>query len=104
MTDDSIALKSLLEKAPDADFLRDMIQFAAQRIMDLEVEALCGAGYGERSETRSNKRNGHRDRAWETRAGGLPPMKWSTHWVRFGPFLRRIERWQASERRQRISS
>ncbi len=72
MTDDSIALKSLLEKAPDADFLRDMIQFAAQRIMDLEVEALCGAGYGERSETRSNKRNGHRDRAWETRAGTVP--------------------------------
>ena len=72
MTDDSIALKSLLEKATDADFLRDMIQFAAQRIMDLEVEALCGAGYGERSETRSNKRNGHRDRAWETRAGTVP--------------------------------
>ena len=66
MTDDNIALKSLLEKTADADFLRDMIRFAAQRIMDLE--ALCGAGYGERS----NKRNGHRERAWETRAGTVP--------------------------------
>ena len=39
-----------------------------------------------------------------TPASGLPPEKWSTHWVRFDPFLRRIERWQASEKRQKISS
>ena len=40
--------------------------------MDLEAGALCGAGYGERSETRNNKRNGHRERAWDTRAGTVP--------------------------------
>jgi transposase-like protein len=40
--------------------------------MDLEVEALCGAGYGERSETRTNKRNGHRELVWETRAWTVP--------------------------------
>jgi transposase-like protein len=50
--------------------LREMIGFAAQRLMELETEALCGAGHGERSESRTNLRNGYRDRDWHTRAGG----------------------------------
>jgi putative transposase len=46
-----------------------MIGFAAQRLMELETDALCGAGHGERSAARANHRNGFRDRDWETRAG-----------------------------------
>jgi putative transposase len=46
-----------------------MIAFAAQRLMDLDVEGLTGAGHGERSADRLNHRNGYRDRDWETRAG-----------------------------------
>jgi transposase-like protein len=69
MTDDKIALCSLLEKASDATFLRDMIGFAAERLMALETEALCGAAPGERSADRTNQRNGYRDRDWQTRAG-----------------------------------
>src|ERR1041385_3306722 len=46
-----------------------MIGFAAQRVMELESEALCGAGHGERSAERRNQRNGYRERDWETRAG-----------------------------------
>jgi transposase-like protein len=69
MTDDKIALRELLEKGSDATFLREMIGFAAQRLMELETDALCGAGHGERSAARTNQRNGFRDRDWETRAG-----------------------------------
>src|SRR3546814_7036869 len=68
MTDDKIALRALLEKGSDATFLREMIGFAAQRLMELESESLCGAGHGERSAERRNQRNGYRDRDWETRA------------------------------------
>ena len=69
MTTDMMNLQALLEKNSDADFLREMISFAAQRLMDLDVEGLTGAGHGERSADRLNHRNGYRDRDWETRAG-----------------------------------
>ena len=69
MTDDKIALRELLEKGSDATLLREMIGFAAQRLMELETESLCGAGHGERSSERVNQRNGYRDRDWQTRVG-----------------------------------
>src|SRR5216110_49886 len=69
MTDDKIALRALLEKGSDATFLREMIGFAAERLMQLETDTLCGAGHGERNAERRNQRNGYRDRDWETRAG-----------------------------------
>ena len=71
MTDDKIALRALLEKGSDATFLREMIGFAAQRLMELETEALCGAGHGERSADRINHRNGYRERSWQTHAGSV---------------------------------
>ena len=69
MTDDTMSVQALLGKSADADFLREMIGFAAQRLMDLEVGGLTGAGYGEKSSDRLAQRNGYRDRDWETRAG-----------------------------------
>ncbi|MFX5157687.1 transposase, partial [Acinetobacter baumannii] len=71
MTEDRIALQELIGKSADTDFLREMVGFAAQRLMELEVEALTGAGYGERSDERQTKRNGYRERTWETRAGAI---------------------------------
>ena len=69
MTDDKIALREMLEKGSDATFLREMIGFAAQRLMELEVGDLTGAAHGERSPDRLVQRNGYRDRDWQTRAG-----------------------------------
>ncbi len=69
MTEDTIALRGLMEKSGDSDFLREMIGFAAQRLMELEVGGLTGAAHGEKSPDRLAQRNGYRDRDWETRAG-----------------------------------
>jgi putative transposase len=83
-----MALTELAEKTPDADVLRQMIQFVAQRLMDMDVEQLCGAGYDIKSTERTNSRNGYRDRTWDTRAGTidlkLPKLRAGSY---FPPFL-----------------
>jgi putative transposase len=69
MTTPTIALTELAEKGADVDVLRQMVQFMAQKLMEIDVEGRCGAGYDEKSPDRLNSRNGYRDRTWETRAG-----------------------------------
>ncbi len=49
MTNAMMNLRSLVEKSADADLLRDMIGFAAEKLMELEVGAKTAADYAERN-------------------------------------------------------
>jgi len=71
MTDERMALLELVEKDADGDLVREMLAFAAERLMELEVEAATGAPKGARSAARTTQRNGYRERGWETRAGRI---------------------------------
>jgi len=66
-----MALLELVEQQADGDLVREMPAFAAERIMEVEVEARTGAAKGARSPVRAVQRNGYRDRDWDTRAGRI---------------------------------
>jgi putative transposase len=55
----------------DTDLARSMLQTFAEALMSAEASMQCQAGYGERSEDRTNSRNGYRDRRWDTRVGTI---------------------------------
>jgi len=69
MTDDEMALLELLEKGAGADLIRDMLAFASERVMEVEVEVAAGAPKGARTALREAYRNGYRERDWDTRVG-----------------------------------
>ena len=71
MTDDRMVLIELIEKSADSDLVREMLSFAAERLMDAEVEARTGAAHGVRDPARQVQRNGYRERIWDTRAGRI---------------------------------
>ena len=71
MTDDRMTLMELVEKQADGDLVREMLAFAAGRIMEAEVETRAGAAKGARSPLREIQRNGYRERDWDTRAGRI---------------------------------
>jgi transposase-like protein len=61
-------LREQLDSA-SPDLLREMVKTFAEALMSAEADAVCGAPYGQRSEDRTNSRNGYRAREWDTRAG-----------------------------------
>ena len=71
MTEERMALLELIEKDADGDLVREMLAFAAERLMEMEVEGATGAPKGARSMLRTAQRNGYRERGWETRAGRI---------------------------------
>jgi len=62
-------LRKQVEEAPDG--LRTMLTEMVNVLMGNEVDAVCGAAYGERSADRANSRNGYRARPWDTRVGTI---------------------------------
>jgi hypothetical protein len=54
-----------------ADVLRQAVVWLAQELMEAEVSQRAGAGYGERNPERAARRNGYRERTWDTRVGSI---------------------------------
>ena len=63
-------LRKQLEDA-HPDLLRAMVKDVAEALMSADADAVCGAGYGERSPERVNRRNGYREGDWDTRVGSI---------------------------------
>ena len=61
--------EQLAQASPD--LLRSMLTTFINTLMSAEADAVCGAGYGQRSDDRTNVRNGYRHREFDTRAGTL---------------------------------
>ena len=87
MTDEKMALLELVEQASDGNFVREMLAFAAERLMEMEVETRTGAPLGVRSASRSAQRNGYRARNWDTRAGtvelAIPKLRRGSYFPTF---------------------
>ena len=96
MTDHETALRELLTKGTDAGVLREMIGFAAERLMELEVGDRTGAAHGERNPDRLAQRNGYRERDWETRAGTvelrIPKLRRGSYFPSFLEPRRMVEK------------
>ena len=71
MTNERMALLDLVEKDADSDLVRDLLAFAAERMMEAEAEVAAGAAKGARTPLRDAHRNGYRAREWDTRAGRI---------------------------------
>jgi putative transposase len=64
-------LRKHLDDEGGNDLIREMLKAFAEQLMSAEADALCGAAYGERTEERTNRRNGYRSRTFDTRAGTI---------------------------------
>ncbi len=99
MAKDRVTLSDVLRKMgieDGEDFLREGVQALVRALMEVEVSSLTGAGYGERSEGRQNRRNGYRPRAWDTRVGTLevqiPKLRQGSYFPSFLEPRRRAEK------------
>ena len=71
----------------DPDLVRSMLAAFAEQLMAADAQAECNAGYGERSPERTNRRNGYRNRAWDTRVGtielAVPKLRQGSYFPQF---------------------
>jgi hypothetical protein len=96
MTKPMMDLRELVEKSSDTDLLKEMIGFAAERLMELEVGVRAGAAYGEKDPERKAQRNGYRERDWQTRAGNvelrIPKLRTGSYFPSFLEPRRAVEK------------
>jgi putative transposase len=65
------------------DLLRGLLSTFIRALMSAEADAVCGADSGQRSQGRTNRRNGYRNRDFDTRAGTITkaPLVGSRNWL-----------------------
>jgi len=61
--------EQLAQASPD--LMRDLLTTFVNALLSAQADAVCGAGYGQRSDERVNSRNGYRHRDLDTRVGSL---------------------------------
>ena len=61
--------EQLAQASPD--LMRDLLTTFVNALLSAQADAVCGAGYGERTPERVNSRNGYRHRDLDTRVGTL---------------------------------
>ena len=74
MAPDESALPELLDAlrtGDGVDLIRDAVGLVMQELIELKASDVIGAGRYERTETRTNERNGHRSRTLATQAGDI---------------------------------
>jgi putative transposase len=66
-----------------SDVMTKMITSLANALMSAQADQQCGAEYGNRSQGRTNQRNGYRAREWDIRAGtielAVPKLRQGTY-------------------------
>ena len=75
-------LRKRIEEA-DTDLLHEMVKAVTELFMSVEASAACGAPYRQASADRVNRRNGYRERRWDTRVGtidlAIPKLRKGTY-------------------------
>jgi transposase-like protein len=87
MTDDRMAVLELVEKGADADLVREMLAFAAERVVEAEAEVAAGAAKGVRTPLREAHRNGicqHSRQTWHPGVQGEVRLRRLEHGERTG--------------------
>ena len=69
--DDLSELLEMVRAGGDVDVVRQSVELVLQALIDAEATAVIGAAPHERTETRTNQRNGYRVRLLSTRAGDV---------------------------------
>jgi putative transposase len=64
-------LVALTDRERGVDLVRELAQYLAQELIEVQATETIGAARYERSDERVTERNGHRDRVLTTKAGDL---------------------------------
>jgi transposase-like protein len=97
LTDSDLSkLLSALQAGEVTDTARASLEWVLQQLIEAEATAVIGAAHGERTDTRTTQRNGHRPKLVSTQAGdvelGIPKLRQGSFFPSLLERRRRIDR------------